>query len=247
MSTLLLTALLSPTPNLISWFTWLHPSTALARIALDTEHFVRLFLINRHLLPADEALARDPVFFLVGARFRPVRVPHRRRPRALNPRARLVTRPPPPPPPPLTPEEEARRYREREARQSAEVEARRRVEREERKREEEKRKWERIERENGRGVVAVSRFGGGVDDDDAANADAAWVRSRRLARLRNAQVGEGSASGSGSGSGRGSGSGSVWGVPATATAASRSGPSARVVDMEAIWGKMPALGESVRK
>ena len=178
-------------------------------------------------------------------RFRPVRVRARRpRPGALNQRARPATRSPPPPPPlPPTPEEEARRYREREARRRWEEEAQRRVEREERRRDEEGRKWERIERENGRGVVAVSKFGGGVDGNDVANADAAWVRSRRLAKLRNTQVVDGSASGSSSASG------SVWGVLAAAPPPPppRSGPSALDVEMESIWGEMPALGEIARR
>jgi hypothetical protein len=154
-------------------------------------------------------------------------------------------RPPSPPPPPPTPEEEAVRYREREARRREEVETQKMIEREERRRDEERRKWERIQRENEKGVAVVSEFGSRFEGDDAANADAAWVRSRRLARLRNAPMGEGS----GSGSGSGNGSRSVWGVPAATPPPPlpRAGPSTVDVEMEAIWGKTPTLGENARR
>ncbi|KAF7513195.1 hypothetical protein GJ744_010591 [Endocarpon pusillum] len=225
----LLTTLLSPTPLLFSWFTWLKPSTALPRIRHDVQYFTNLMaanraaaMLDRTALVAPEELHRDHAFVEGGFGVHPAAVGNTGAAGAGATRRVQRER--------VSPEEEEMTYLQwEEMRRSGE---------EDRERKERENKKERTARGNQRGIVARV----GEEETDVEAEDRAWVRSQRAAKMR--CVGYDLSPGPGQGQSQqgGGGTRSVWGAPGAVPPASgkASGPSG--VDIEALWGEMPALG-----
>ena len=279
MDSLLLTALLDPTPFFTSWFSWLRPSTARARIRHDIIHVTNLMAANHAAANARFAAAaaarenRVQVPGFVGEGFGLEAVGGQGGPRTgqgfrrrdvareSESRRELVdggataaatftdtaatisdslTAPPPTTTRKSHPEEAARRYRAREAqrRQAHEVELSRK--REQHRHQMEREKRARIEAENGRGIIVKHQRQHqhqprSRKDEEQKDADRAWARSRRSAKMQ---------CGGYSQQRNGGSAPSVWDVPkALPRGAARPG----MVDMEAIWGEMPALGSGGTK
>ncbi|ERF70460.1 hypothetical protein EPUS_04738 [Endocarpon pusillum Z07020] len=225
----LLSTLLSPTPLLLSWFTWLKPSTARPRIRHDIQYFTNLMaanhaaaMLDRTALVAPEELHRDHAFVEGGFGINPAAVGNTGAAATRRVQRERVS-----------PEEEARRYLGWEEMSRSGEEDRERREKEEK---------ERTTRENQRGSVARV----GEEETDVEAADRAWVRSQRAAKRRCVGYDQSPSPGPGPGQGQsqqgGRGTRSVWAAPEAVPPASgkASGPSA--VDIEALWGQMPTPG-----
>ncbi len=236
MSLSLLTGLLSPTPLLFSWFSWLKPSTARPRIRHDIHHFINLMaanhaaaLLGRVALVPPEDLLRDQAFVEGGFGVNPTTIENRggTPPAVVTRRAQRER---------ACPEEEARRYLDQKEERKKALQEQRRKSREQHRERREREKRGRIAWENRRGVLA----GVAGEEGDLGAADRAWARSRQAARMRGC---------AGCDRSRGGQQGeeeNVWGAPRAAvppSSAHVSRPST-VDNIEAtsMWGEMPALG-----